>query len=79
MTPTGHHLAFGTTLVAAILFFAAFVALFRRDLGDPYIAASVFAGVGLAIGIVGQFSARAADRHARRRAPGADLSCRTGA
>ncbi|MEQ9690775.1 MAG: hypothetical protein RLO48_13675 [Bauldia litoralis] len=79
MTSAGQHLAFGTTLVAAILFFAAFVALFRRDLGDPYVAAAVFAGVGLAIWIAGRFAARVADRHARRRAPGADLSCRTGA
>ncbi len=64
MTRTGGHLAYGTTLVAAILFFTAFVALFRRDLGDPYAAAAMFAGVGIAVWTGGRIAARLVDRHA---------------
>ena len=63
MTRYGHHLAFGATVVAALLFFTAFVALFRRDLGDPHVAAATFAGVGVAIAAAGRLAARLSDRH----------------
>jgi len=56
------HLRWGTTVVASLLFFTAFVALFRRDLGDPYVAAATFAGVGLAIAAAGRLAARLANR-----------------
>jgi hypothetical protein len=46
------NLGWGLTVVAAILFFAAFVALFRRDLGDPYVASGVFAGTGAILSII---------------------------
>jgi hypothetical protein len=62
MTRYGNHLAFGATVVASLLFFTAFVALFRRDLGDPYVAAAIFAGVGLVIAAAGYLAARAANR-----------------
>lgn len=48
------HLSSGATFVAAILLFTAFVALFRRDLGDPLVAAGVFAGAGLAVWLIGR-------------------------
>jgi len=48
------HIAWGTTVVAAILLFAAFVALFRRDLGDPVRAAAIFAGVAVAVWLAGR-------------------------
>lgn len=54
MARYAHHIAFGTTVVAAILVFTAFVALFRRDLGDPYYAAATFAGVGIVIWLSGR-------------------------
>jgi hypothetical protein len=59
---TGESVAFGTTVVAAILFFTAFVALFRRDLGDPVVAAATFAGVGAAVWLIGRLI-----RHLSRR------------
>jgi hypothetical protein len=49
-----HHIAFGTTVVAAILVFTAFVAFFRHDLGDPYVAAATFAGIGLVVWLSGR-------------------------
>lgn len=48
------HLRWGTTVVAAVLLFAAVVALFRRDLGDPVVAAAVFAGVGIVVWLAGR-------------------------
>ncbi|MCP4384082.1 MAG: hypothetical protein GY798_22180 [Hyphomicrobiales bacterium] len=55
-------LAWGTLVVAAILWFAAFVALFRRDLGDPVISAAVFAGVGILVFLAGQGAKRLSQR-----------------
>ena len=47
-------LVWGTTVVAAILLLAAFVALFRRDLGDPVRAAAIFAGVAVVVWLAGR-------------------------
>lgn len=48
------HLAWGTIVVASILWFMALVALFRRDLGDPTVSAAVFAGVGAVVFLAGR-------------------------
>lgn len=57
--PVAEAIDTGTTVVAALLLFAAFVALFRRDLGDPLVAAAVFAGAGLAVRLAGWLVRRA--------------------
>ena len=51
---TGESIAFGTTVVAAILFLTAFVALFRHDLGDPLVAAGTFAAAGVVVWLAGR-------------------------
>lgn len=56
------HLAFGATVVAALLWFTAFVALFRPDLGEPYVAASVFAVAGAVVWLVGGIARRIGGR-----------------
>ena len=58
--PVADAVDYGTIVVAALLFFAAFVALFRRDLGDPLVAAAVFAGAGVAVRLAGRLVRRAA-------------------
>jgi uncharacterized MnhB-related membrane protein len=59
---TGSALNWGATVVAALLWFAALVALFRRDLGNPLVAAAVFALAGAVAWLAG----RGALRRARR-------------
>ena len=54
MARYARQLAWGTTVVAAILLLAAFAALFRRDLGDPVRAAAVFAGVAIVVWLAGR-------------------------
>ena len=50
--------AFGTTVVASLLLFTAFVALFRRDLGDPVAAAGAFAAAAGAVWLLGRLVRR---------------------
>jgi uncharacterized MnhB-related membrane protein len=50
---TARAIGFGATVVAALLWFAAFVALFRHDLGDPLVAAGTFAAVGVLVFLAG--------------------------
>lgn len=50
--------AFGTTVVASLLLFTAFVALFRRDLGDPAVAAGTFAAAAGAVWLSGRLVRR---------------------
>ena len=56
----------GTTVVAAILLFMAFVALFRGDFRDPFVAAAAFAGTGIAIRLAGRVVRRLPSSPARR-------------
>jgi len=60
---TGRALNSGATVVAALLWFTAAVAFFRRDLGDPRIAAGVFALAGAAVWLAGQGALRLARRN----------------
>jgi hypothetical protein len=60
-----HQLAWGTTVVAAILLLAAFAALFRHDLSDPVRAAAIFAGLAAVVWLAGRavlFLSRRTDR-----------------
>ncbi|WP_421724878.1 hypothetical protein [Bauldia sp.] len=52
------HLAWGSVVVASILWFAAFVAWFRRDLGDPLVSTATFAGVGAIVFLAGRLVGR---------------------
>ncbi|HZP21122.1 MAG TPA: hypothetical protein VFB16_13045 [Bauldia sp.] len=54
---TARSLRFGSVVVAAILWFAAFVALFRHDLGDPLVAAAVLALAGAVVFALGRIPA----------------------
>ena len=63
MTPYGHHPAFGATVTASLLCFTAFVGLFRRDPGDPNVAATTFAAIGVVIAVAGRLAARRTNRH----------------
>jgi hypothetical protein len=50
------HIAWGTTVVAAMLILAVFAALVRRDLGDPLRAAAIFAGIAVVVWLAGRAS-----------------------
>jgi hypothetical protein len=63
---TAAHLAYGATVVATLLWFAAFVALFRRDLGDPVLAAVTFGLAGAVVWAIGRLVVRRGRRHAHR-------------
>ncbi len=67
MARYAQHVAWGTTVVAAILFLAAFVALFRHDLGDPIFAAVTFAVVGIIVWLIGWAVAYVSRRPSRWR------------
>jgi hypothetical protein len=60
---TAETFAWGTTVVAALLWFAAAVALFRQDLGDPRLAAGLFALAGAVVFLAGRLILH---RHSRR-------------
>ena len=60
---TAETFAWGTTVVAALLWFAGAVALFRHDLGNPRVAAGLFALVGAVVFVAGRLILH---RHSRR-------------
>jgi hypothetical protein len=47
-------LSWGLTVVAAVLWFAAFVVLFRSDLDSPFWASAIFVGLGAAAFLAGR-------------------------
>jgi hypothetical protein len=53
-------LASGLTVVAAILWFMAFVVLLRGDFVDPWLAFALFATLGALAWLVGRLIARSA-------------------
>ena len=47
-------LSWGLTVVAAVLWFAAFVVLFRSDLDSPFWASVIFVGIGAVAFLAGR-------------------------